>query len=328
MGFLFFERLAVLEMSVKANNQSLQALSGPELNLYYSTKFNAFLQTLIKIIAFIDDALIRLQSYKQFLDGSRSLDALAKSWLSYNEPGMIYHWERLFPEQAMLEKNQVIINDLKQASHFLLEEAQGTQIEALRTQSVELPYLLSELERAMSLSDIAELKSLSEAFRKSLVSESEHRALTLLFEALLLILKQQDGDQALDYLMKVHFDSPLLQNFMLKEKLKLALQLQHYEAIVDTYRALCESAPEFLPAFANYWLIINQPQQALPLLQAHLQQQPEDLEAQLRLLRVWIALSDFTQANALLSQLKNRYPGNSELARLAMNLTNQESEHG
>lgn len=319
MGFLFFERLAVLEMSFKVNNKSLQALSGQELNLYYSTKFNAFLKTIIKITAIIDDALIRLQSYKQFLDGTRPLDALAKSWLSYGEPGMIYHWEMLFPEQAALEKNQVTMSELKKAYQFLLEEAQGNQMEGLRAQAVDIPYLLNELARALQFSDQLELQNLEQAFVKAVETNDDKVGVVSLFNALQLGLRN-DSKSALARFSTLCFDHPLVHQFMLTEKLKLALSLNQHDAIVATYEALSVLSPEFLPAFANYWLVMNQPQQALPLLQAYLQQKPEDLEAQLRLLRVWISLSDIEQATGLLQRLKNTHPHNSELIQIELSL--------
>jgi hypothetical protein len=319
MGFLFFERLAVVEMSFKVNNKSLQALSGQELNLYYSTKFNAFLQTIIKITALIDNALIRLQSYKQFLDGTRPLDVLAKSWLSYNEPGMIYHWEMLFPEQAALEKNQATMSELKKAYQFLLEEAQSNQMDGLRAQAVDISYLLNELSRALQLSDKTELHSLEQAFVKAVETNKDKAGVVSLFNALQLSLRN-DPESTLACFSTLCFDHPLLHQFMLTEKLKLALSLNQHDAIVAAYEALSVLSPEFLPAFANYWLVINQPQQALPLLQAYLQQKPEDLEAQLRLLRVWLALSDVEQATALLQRVKNSYPHNSELTQIELSL--------
>jgi hypothetical protein len=319
MGFLFFERLVLLENYFKENNKSLQSLSGQDFNIYYSTKFNAFLKTSIKITAMIDDALIRLQSYKQFLDGTRPLDDLAKSWLSYGEPGMIYYWEMLFPEQAALEKNQVTMSELKNAYQFLLEEAQGNQMEKLRAQAFDIPYLLNELSRALQLSDQTELQNLEQAFVNAVETNDDKAGVVSLFNALRLNVRG-DPESALLCFSTLQFDHKLLQKFMLTEKLKLALSLNQHDAIVATYESLSVLSPEFLPAFANYWLMMNQPQQALPLLQAYLQQQPEDLEAQLRLLRVWLALSDIEQASILLKRLKNNHPHNNELTQIELSL--------
>ena len=307
LGFLNFERLEILKKKFEQENKNLQDLSSDDLSLFYMTKFHAFLNTLKSIIFLVDEALTNLQKYKRFLEDDLSLEELKALWLCQGDPGLVYRWERYFPEKASLPVNKDQIEDLKKAYHFLLKEAQGDQLDKLKKQANNIVYLISELDRTVVNNDLEELIYLRSAFNNALEGVKDKKNIEQLFDGLSALYRGQQ-EQAYLLLKNLTFEDRETNLFLHKEKLKLALLFKDKEIIISSYETLSKLSSKFLPAFANYWLMTKVPEKALPLLLSWLSESPQDFEAQLKLLRVWLALTDFFQAKKLFVELKKTHP--------------------
>jgi hypothetical protein len=288
---------------------------------YYQLKFTTFFDALTKAIAMIDGALQRALQHKRFLEGKLPLKQLAPVWIERGEPGMVYRWINAFPDKADLTENKVYVDQLIEAYRHFLFDAQGGQQQTFLKQASDIDFLLVETEKAVQLKDITELSHLSVALSKAVDLEEEKRAVSTLFYGLVSVIEQQ-LDKAMVAFDQTHFSRSELEVFLLKEKLKLSFVLNLHESIVDTYQKLCFLDPEFLLAFAGYWLAVNQPQEALFLLQGFLRLFPLDIEGHLRLFKSYIALRDHDAAELVYERLQVLMPNNPELFSLSEQLKN------
>lgn len=327
VGFLFFERLSIVEKDFQKENKSLQDLSPDDLSLFYVTKFEAFLEATHASLELIDEGLQNIQKYKQFLDAKLSLDKLSQWWLSEDMPGLVYRWEKYFPEKLSMPENQGYVSDLKVAYQFLLNEAQGTQFNALKSQAHDISYLMSELERTLLNRDLVELTDLQLALNNALTDDRDKAHLDSLFHGLTDLLRDKP-EQAFIHFRHLVFEAPEVNRFIHKEKLKLALQFNDEEMIVLCYEVLSQLSSEFIPAFANYWLIVKEPEKARLLLQDWVLLVPQDFDAQLKLLRALLMLADIAQARLLLNHLKAHFDQNPELTQMEVQLKQLEVLNG
>ena len=140
-----------------------------------------------------------------------------------------------------------------------------------------------------------------------------------LFEGLSYLISGNQ-EQALVLLSELSFNDFWIAKFTLTEVLKLALVLEKHDIVVHCYEELCIINPEMLPSFAGYWLAMNQPERAQSTLEFYLLENNDNLEAKVRLLRVYLVLNKKEEAKELLALLTIKLPNNEEVNQLANEL--------
>ena len=317
IGHHEFEKFELVNMAFK--HKDMTNLTADELKTFNVARYTAFSISISLATELMDEALVHLAWHKNMLLGKLSLSALAERWLSTNEPGLIYQWLSYFPEAENDSNNTAIIDKLKQAYQQLLNEEQGKHIENLRAQSENIPYLLSEVERAIAHDNRDELTQLHEAFVKALEDESDKVMVSPLFEGLSYLISGNQ-EQALVLLSELSFNDFWIAKFTLTEVLKLALVLEKHDIVVHCYEELCIINPQVLPSFAGYWLAMSQPEKAQSTLEFYLLENNDNLEAKVRLLRVYLMLNKKEKAKELLVLLTIKLPDNEEVNQLANEL--------
>jgi hypothetical protein len=222
-------------------------LSLSQFSEFYLAKFTAYSQALATILEEIDSALEKVSMRKKLLDGV-ALKHLQPFWMEHAEPGVVFEWLSLFPQQAVESDNVVRIAELKEAYRYLLEEMQSPINNAYLAQATDISYLLQELDNAIKLKNRDELGSLQGAFEQAVRLTTDTDAVHcvgFLFRGLLANLNQQPV-LALDALLQARFELPMLQELVLKERLKSALALNEHMVVVACYEALCQLSNRFM----------------------------------------------------------------------------------
>jgi tetratricopeptide (TPR) repeat protein len=312
MGFLYFIRLSSIE--ARLESVGMDNLSLSQFSEFYLAKFTAYSQALATILEKIDSALEKVSMRKKLLDGV-ALKHLQPFWMEHAEPGVVFEWLSLFPQQAVESDNVVRIAELKEAYRYLLEEMQSPINNAYLAQATDISYLLQELDNAIKLKNRDELGSLQGAFEQAVRLTTDTDAVHcvgFLFRGLLANLNQQPV-LALDALLQARFELPMLQELVLKERLKSALALNEHMVVVACYEALCQLSNRFYVIFAGYYISQNQFESAQKWLVLHLAEYPNDVSSAIKLVRVYQMLHAFSEAAQLLSRLVETYPEHHEL---------------